>query len=59
MNFKSIGISIICLFFSAYNLIYTPLSFVSYWLGISLAVISIVMFIDGIKGRKEKSKKNS
>ena len=57
MNFKNIGLSIIFVFFSAYNFIYTPLSYVSYWLGVLCAVASIGVFMKDTKGKKKNNKK--
>jgi hypothetical protein len=54
MNFKKIGLSIMFVFFSAYNFIYTPLSYVSYWLGVLFAVASIGVFIKDSKSEKKK-----
>jgi hypothetical protein len=44
-------------FFSAYNFIYTPLSYVSYWLGVLFAVASIGVFIKDSKSEKKNDKK--
>ena len=57
MNFKNIGLSIIFVCFSAYNFIYTPLSYVSYWLGVLFAVASIGVFIKDSKSEKKNDKK--
>jgi hypothetical protein len=53
MSFKNIGLSIMFVFFSAYNFIYTPLSYVSYWLGVLFAVASIGVFIKDSKSKKK------
>jgi hypothetical protein len=57
MSFKNIGLSIMFVFFSAYNFIYTPLSYVSYWLGVLFAVASIGVFIKDSKSKKKNDKK--
>jgi len=57
MNFKNMGLSIIFVFFSAYNFIYTPLSYVSYWLGVLCAVASIGVFMKDTKSEKKNNKK--
>ena len=43
-------------FLSAYNFIYTPLSYVSYWLGVLFAVASIGVFIKDSKSKKKMIK---
>tara|TARA_B110000495_G_C22792912_1_gene463411 strand:- start:595 stop:768 length:174 start_codon:yes stop_codon:yes gene_type:complete len=57
MSFKNIGLSIMFVFLSAYNFIYTPLSYVSYWLGVLFAVASIGVFIKDSKSEKKNDKK--
>ena len=56
MNLKNISLSVIFLVLSAYNFIYTPLSYISYWLGVILLVASIGWLTMGNKKKKKKIK---
>tara|TARA_B100001093_G_C26434699_1_gene845509 strand:+ start:303 stop:467 length:165 start_codon:yes stop_codon:yes gene_type:complete len=54
MNLKNISLSVIFLVLSGYNFIYTPLSYISYWLGVILLVASIGWLTMGNKKKKKK-----
>jgi len=53
MNLKNISLSIVMLSFSAYNFIYKPLSYFSYYLGVIFLVASIGWLIMGNKKKKK------
>ena len=56
MNLKNISLSVVFLALSVYNFVYTPLSYISYWLGVILLVASFGWLTMGDK-KKKKIKK--
>lgn len=58
MNLKNISLSVIFLALSVYNFVYTPLSYISYWLGVILLVASFGWLTMGSKKKKKIIKKN-
>ena len=54
MDTKKIGIAILFLALSAWNFIWLPLSYVSYYFGVLFAGASVITFIKGLKGKKKK-----
>ena len=56
MNLKNISLSVIFLALSVYNFVYTPLSYISYWLGVILLVASFGWLTMGDKKKKREYK---
>jgi len=54
MNLKNISLSIVFLALAAYNFIYKPLSYFSYYLGVILLVASFGWLTMGNKKKKNK-----
>ena len=52
MNLKEIPIAILFLALSAWNFIWLPLSYVSYYFGVLFAGASVITFIKGLKAKK-------
>jgi len=52
MNLKEIPIAILFLALSAWNFIWLPLSYVSYYFGVLFAGASVATFIKGLKAKK-------
>ena len=52
MNLKEIPIAILFLALSAWNFIWLPLSYVSYFFGFLFAGASVASFIKGLKAKK-------
>jgi len=54
MDTKKIGIAILFLALSAWQFIWMPLSYVSYFFGLLFAGASVAAFIKGLKAKKKK-----
>ena len=52
MNLKEIPIAILFLALSAWNFIWLPLSYVSYYFGFLFAGASVITLIKGLKAKK-------
>tara|TARA_B100001250_G_C19429106_1_gene626676 strand:- start:329 stop:490 length:162 start_codon:yes stop_codon:yes gene_type:complete len=53
MNLKNISLSVVFLALAIYNFIFTPLSYISYWLGVVLLVASFGWLTMGNKKNKK------
>ena len=54
MDTKKIGIAILFLALSAWNFIWLPMGYVSYFFGLLFAGASVAAFIKALKGKKKK-----